>query len=233
MKSKLLAFVFLAVSGLSFPKSFALTVESKTSFPAHFLFQNAKRYLVKHFLKSAGSIESVIKLEDSSTGILRFVFQDGSFVDKNSLIEIIDLDPTHSKLRVTIPSDFKSRDQLLLDQILKETSQIFEKKQGVPLPFESRYVFQSVRRYLLKRFVHSNEEISGFFKIDLEDLGLIRFHYREDGFSDSKAMIEVISLGEKECRLIVSLPNDSLVRQNLLEKDLLKSIEADLGKAKK
>jgi hypothetical protein len=208
------------------------TVQVDMSVPKDLLFRTAKIYLLKQSQESTLSPDQIIRLEDASSGILRFRFQEGKFSDDGALIEVIDLDPEHSRLRVTIPTDFGGRGEMLVDEISQTAKRIEEGKEGKEIRYGAKGVFQSVRRYVLKRFVRENPRKDQVIRLEDEGVGLLGFTYSEDGFVDSKASVQVVPMGDRLCRIIVSLPKDPSLRQQVLEKELRQAISDDLAESR-
>lgn len=208
----------------------AATVTAEVPVPKDLLYRTAKAYILSEFSDGGGSTARVIPVEDPQAGLLRFRFRDGEFSDDGALCEVIDLEPSRSRLRVTIPKDFKGRDQFMADEIRRSSLRRHEGKEGREIRFEARRAFQSVRRWVLREFLRDSQARERVILVEDEGVALLRFVYSEDGFRDPGASVQVIPLSDGGSRLIVSLPRDPEVRQKVLEDRLASAIAEDLGK---
>jgi hypothetical protein len=217
------SFVALVAGLWTFHAAWASAVQIEASVPKDLLYLTAKSYVLSQL--GGGKIA----LEDLRAGLLRFRFRDGNFSDEGAVIEVIDLDPTHSRLRVTIPADFSGRDQLLADTIAQIAKRIHEGREGREVRFDAKRAFQTVRRHILKRFVGENQKREKVIRVDDDEIGLLGFVYSEDGFVDRSAAVQVIPTGDQVSRLVVTLPMDPTVRRSAFENELIRVISEDLA----
>ncbi|HLG18187.1 MAG TPA: hypothetical protein VI895_00045 [Bdellovibrionota bacterium] len=211
----------------------ATTVQSDAELAQADLFRVAKRYVLTRLPSSpSGGAKKMIKLEDASSGILRFRFQDGQYHDDAALIEVIELDQGQSKLRVTLEADYVGRAQLMMEKILQYASDTNLGFKARELPYPSPRVFQSAKRFVLKNCASGGTKKEEVIKLEFEDVGVLQFVYRDKAFTDPDAMVEITPFGDKASRLTLSLPKDPVGRRLLLEDALVKAVEDDLGEPK-
>jgi hypothetical protein len=198
----------------------ARMAEAETQIPRELLFHAVKCHVLAHFSQPT--------LEDASAGLLKFVYREEGFTDDGAVAEIVELDPDRTKLRVTIPSDYGGRAEVLLDRVLEGAKKISEGKVGREVTKRADLVYRSVLRYLLKNFVSSDKSKNNVVPVADESAGFIRFVYREKNFMDPQTTVEVAPVGKDQSRLIVSLPSDP-GRRILLEDNLVRAVREDLG----
>lgn len=214
---------------LSSVEGVASTVQREIKVPKEILYRTAKAYVLSEFADGKRSVESVIPMADSRAGLLRFRCREGSFQDDGAVVEVIDLEPSRSRLRVTIPKDFEGRDQLMVDRIQRKAIQLYRGKLGKEVSFEAKRVFQSVRRFVFKEFVSEENAREDVILLEDEGIGFLLFVYRDGSFRDPKTRIQVVPLPGSVSRLVVSLPTDLAIRQPVLERRLMRAITADLS----
>ena len=207
----------------------AAVAQSEVRLSSDFLYDVAKRYVLTDLAGRAKQGLNLIKLEDASAGFLKFRFQDGQFVDPEAIIEVIQLQGTQSKLRITMGADYGGRAQRLMDQIIRRANDRHAGKETVELPYPRSQVFQASLRYLLKRFVPDMSLKDQIVPIH-DESGLLQFVYQVKNFRDPNTHIEVMRFGEAGSRLYVHMPKSS-ARKLLFQDELVKAIEGDLGTA--
>ncbi len=215
------------IASLSFGKAIGSTSQRDVDIPKDFLLIIAKRHIIKEFSSPPSSGTDVLQLQDDAAGMIRFSFKDDSFRD-DGILEIIDLNPERSRVRITLPLDYKDRSQVVLSNLLEEARQTFKEKQGIEFSFECPQVFASVKRHILKRFVKTEKTKKEIIQLEDPTIGLIKFIYRDDSFVDTHAYLEVTPQQEKRCRLVVMLPKDPLVRQAVFTDELVRAVQTDL-----
>ncbi|MFH1017290.1 MAG: hypothetical protein V1798_03800 [Pseudomonadota bacterium] len=218
---------FLLAAGIASPSA-ASTAHAEIDFPQDPVFAAAKRHLLNQAAGPSDTASKAIHLEDATAGLLRFTYQDGSLTDTDATIEIVDLDGSRSRLKVTIPSDFGGRSELLL-QKLKEAVRRAAETSGQALAYDAKRVYRAALRYVLKTFISSKQKKEDVVFVTSEDVGLIRFIYRKGTFKDPNASIEVIPAGSNASRLHAFVPSEPTGRQALLEGDVLAAVKSDLG----
>ncbi len=224
----LLVCVFCLLASALAGRSAASTAQGEVEAAQEPTFSAAKRYVLNQFAKPSEAPSKVVHLEDASAGLLRFTYRDDSFSDDGATIEVIDLEGSRSKVKVTIPDDFSGRSELLLQKLRQAALEAVEADPHT-LPYDAKRVYRSALRYILKTFVSPKQKKEDVIRMASEDVGLIRFVYRNGAFKDPGAGLEVISAGASASRIRVSLPADPTGRQVLLESDILAAVRSDLG----
>jgi len=189
----------------------------------------AKRYVLTHLYRCNQSVSDVLRLEDLSAGLLKFVYRDDRFKDESSLFEVIEKDFNHSEIKITIPGDFGGRAELLKEKLLAASQDMIAGRKGTLIHFDPRIVYRSTLRYILKQFVTGKQKKEDVVCLSQEDVGLIRFQYRKGNFKDTNARIEVVSAGKNVARIWVTLPDLTMDKQILLQDEIVAAIQSDLG----
>lgn len=211
--------------------AFARTSQSDSDIPRDFLFQSAKRFLLSKLGGGNGCSNDAIELEDQSAGLLRFVYRDGTFVEKKASIEVIEMSSGTSKLRVVLPSDFSGRSQLLMEKFLKFSAEEMTGKAGREFPYRPPLVLSSVKRFILNQQVRSGEKKEEVITCSNDEAGYFKFLYRDEVSRDPNASVQVIPSGERGSKLVLTMPGVSSGRRIVFEEKMMKSIRDDLGGA--
>jgi hypothetical protein len=221
--------VCAALTGLFWPAlAGALTAQAELDLPPDAVFAGAKRHLLVQLLPKGKTPADLIRLEDGTAGLLRFVYDDGTYRDENALIEVTELNIDHSRLKVTLPGDFGGRAELLLQKIRQSVLRTVDASRADDLPFEASRVYRSALRHVLKSFVTGSEKKDDVVRVAAEEIGLIHFVYRDGKFRDPSARVEVLPSAKGSCRLVVSVPSDP-GRQILLQSEFRAAVRTDLG----
>lgn len=215
------------LSGLS--QAFAAVSQTDTDLPRDTLYRGAKRYLLVTLGSKEVNPRSVIRLEDFEAGIIRFIYKGEGFSDPNALLELIELGKNRSRLRITLPSDFAGRAQILADKVIASGRSILDSKEGRPFNFPAENVFQSARRFILRDLLKDGQKKLDIIRFEDPEIGIIRFLYQTREFREPDAGVEVIPTTSGTSRLKVELPSLSPARRILFEDQLVSSIEKDLG----
>jgi hypothetical protein len=209
----------------------ANTVKTVIDIGPDILYGVAKRYIMTQLFNCGDSASEVLRLEDPSAGILRFVYKDDRLKDENALIEIIENDANQSLMKVTL-ADYGPRTEVLKNKIVEAAKPAMEGGRTEILPFDSKKAFRSAYRYILKTFVVDKAKKEDVVCYSSEEVGLIRFKYKKEKNADSQARIEIIPAGKNASRIWATLPQSASDRQILLQDDLVAQVKSDLGEEK-
>jgi hypothetical protein len=229
--SLLAAFSWIALATWPAGPAKASTSQTELDMPQDILFSAAKRYVLGQFVKSTESASKVIKLEDASAGLLRFSYRDGTVSVEDALIEVVDLDGSRSRLKITLPGDYSGRSELMLQKIRRAAAEGSETAKPA-FTHDAKKVYRTVLRHVLKTYVSPTQKKEDVLFVASEDVGLIRFAYQRGGFRDPNAAIEITPAGPGASHIRVSLPADP-GRQVLLENEVLSAVRADLGEERR